>query len=258
MTRDQHLTSFGLYLQTARIDKKLSIEALSAEIRIRTEVLKQLEAEEYEHLPNVVFVKGFIRSYAQAVGADVEEALKRYDAHRALRAGPPDRKASRATLPDRFWLRLVAAVGAVLLMAGMTLYLYTRLTAPPALPEKRPALPVEEKATSQNKPLAAQATAPSTPVNRDQETMNAPKEATAADAQYTLDIKAVEETWLKIIVDDQNAQELTLKTGETAQVKATALFNLLIGNAGGVELKLNGAPVSVSGKSGQVVNIQLP
>jgi hypothetical protein len=41
-------------------------------------------------------------------------------------------------------------------------------------------------------------------------------------------------------------------------MKATSLFNLLIGNAGGVELKLNGQPVEVFGKSGQVVNIQLP
>lgn len=75
---------------------------------------------------------------------------------------------------------------------------------------------------------------------------------------YRLEIKAIEETWLKIIVDEQNAQELTLKAGEIKQIEASTLFNLLIGNAGGVELKLNDVPVAVSGQSGQVVNLELP
>ena len=75
---------------------------------------------------------------------------------------------------------------------------------------------------------------------------------------YLLEIKATEETWLKIIVDEQNAREITLKPGAIEQVEATAHFNLLIGNAAGVELKLNGTPVAVSGQSGQVVNLELP
>ena len=103
MTRDQQLTSFGLFLQTARIEKKLSIEALSAETRIRVEVLKHLESEEHEQLPNEVFVRGFIRSYAIAVGADLEEALERYSASRALRHVRTDRKAAaQAKRSNRF------------------------------------------------------------------------------------------------------------------------------------------------------------
>jgi len=33
---------------------------------------------------------------------------------------------------------------------------------------------------------------------------------------------------------------------------------LLIGNAGGLELQLNGEPIKISGKTGEVVNIELP
>jgi hypothetical protein len=36
------------------------------------------------------------------------------------------------------------------------------------------------------------------------------------------------------------------------------MFNLLIGNAGGISVQLNGQPVPVPGGSGQVVNLQLP
>jgi hypothetical protein len=41
-------------------------------------------------------------------------------------------------------------------------------------------------------------------------------------------------------------------------VEASAGYNLLIGNAGGLELKLNGEPITISGKIGEVVSIQLP
>jgi hypothetical protein len=47
-------------------------------------------------------------------------------------------------------------------------------------------------------------------------------------------------------------------SGEKLEMEASAGFNLLIGNAGGLELKLNGEPIKISGKAGEVVNIQLP
>ena len=258
MTREQQLTSFGLFLQSARIEKKISIESLSAETRIRVEVLRRIEAEEHENLPNEVFVRGFIRSYALAVGADVSEALERYRASLALRGQTKALQKPPDTRPNRFWLGLAAAVGAVLLVAALTLFLYTRFIAAPHQP------PAAEKAkASQQQGVPAGQPAvnapgvlPTAPVPPPEPP--AESEPQASQQQYLLEIKATEETWLKIVVDDQGAQEMTLQANEVRQMKATSLFNLLIGNAGGVELKLNGQPVEVSGKSGQVVNIQLP
>ncbi len=258
MTSDQQLTSFGLYLQTTRLEKKMSIESLSAETRVRVEVLKQLEAEEHEHLPNEVFVRGFIRSYAQAVGADVAEALERYRASRELRSIKTDRKLTPVNRPNRFWLGLSAAVGAVLLLAALTLYFYTRFNAPSEGPADITAAPVEKQPTPPVKTPAVAKKTPSLPASGAPETQSLDTEPQTVAKQYLLEIKAVEETWLKIIVDDQPAKEMTLQADEVRQIQAASLLNLLIGNAGGVELKLNGQPVEVSGKSGQVVNIQLP
>ncbi len=258
MTRDQQLTSFGLYLQTARLENKMSIEALSAETRIRVEVLKQLEAEEHEFLPNEVFIKGFIRSYAQAVGADVEEALERYRASRELRSIQTDRKLAPVNRPNRFWLGLTAAVGAVLLLAVLTLYFYTRFNAPPDAPADIATAPVESQPAPPANVPAVEKQTPSPPAPGSPETLSSKPEPQPLAKQYVLEIRAVEETWLKIIVDDQPAKEMTLQTNEVRQIQAASLLNILIGNAGGVELKLNGKPVEVTGRSGQVVNIQLP
>ncbi|MEJ2038519.1 MAG: DUF4115 domain-containing protein, partial [Desulfosarcinaceae bacterium] len=76
--------------------------------------------------------------------------------------------------------------------------------------------------------------------------------------RITLEIKAVEPTWLKIITDDQTPKEYNLDAGDSLDLEAKTRFSLLIGNAAGVQLTLNGKPVPVPGKSGQVVTLQLP
>ena len=76
--------------------------------------------------------------------------------------------------------------------------------------------------------------------------------------KYRLTIDTIEETWLKIIVDDQQSKQYRLNPGDHIELEGSRNFNLLIGNAGGIRLGLNGKAVALSGKSGQVVNIQLP
>jgi hypothetical protein len=50
-----------------------------------------------------------------------------------------------------------------------------------------------------------------------------------------------------------------LKPGDLLELEASSGYNLLIGNAAGVQLTLNGKPVEkFLGKSGQVVTIQIP
>jgi hypothetical protein len=76
--------------------------------------------------------------------------------------------------------------------------------------------------------------------------------------KLVLHITAVDDTWIKVILDNKDAQEYNLMSGEKLEMEASAGFNLLIGNAGGLELEFNGEPVKISGKAGEVVNIQLP
>ena len=63
---------------------------------------------------------------------------------------------------------------------------------------------------------------------------------------------------MKIIVDNESSQKYDLKAGEDLKLEANSNFSLLIGNAGGVKITLNDKPIAVSGKSGEVVNLDLP
>ncbi|MGD8297682.1 MAG: DUF4115 domain-containing protein, partial [Desulfobacterales bacterium] len=85
-----------------------------------------------------------------------------------------------------------------------------------------------------------------------------PRPVKAVPEKWLLHVAAVEETWLKVIMDEKESNEYHLNTGDELELEAVSGFNLLIGNAGGIKLTLNDKPVPISGKSGDVVTIELP
>ena len=87
------------------------------------------------------------------------------------------------------------------------------------------------------------------------------KDETAAAAQnkkYSLDIKATDKVWLQIIIDGSEKKEMTLNVGDRLVYGANESFNILVGNAAGVNLKYNDKSFGVLGEKGQVVRLNLP
>ena len=78
MTSEDQYLSFGRYLRSVRIQTGLSLEEVSWETKIGMENLLLIEKEDLISLPAEVFVKGFLRSYAKAVGADGDRAVRNY------------------------------------------------------------------------------------------------------------------------------------------------------------------------------------
>ena len=70
--------SCGRYLKTARLEKGIDLEIISKETKIGLDKLDSIENDDHTRLPSEVYVKGFIRAYAQAIGADADEAIERY------------------------------------------------------------------------------------------------------------------------------------------------------------------------------------
>jgi hypothetical protein len=75
---------FGTALRRAREDHALSLGEISLSTKVPRSSLERIEAGDLEGLPAEVFVRGFIRSYARAVGVSEIQPLAQYD--RALRA----------------------------------------------------------------------------------------------------------------------------------------------------------------------------
>jgi cytoskeleton protein RodZ len=70
-------------------------------------------------------------------------------------------------------------------------------------------------------------------------------------------IRATEETWLKIKIDQNPSFQFILKPGEVLKRKG-AEFDVNIGNAGGITVQFKGKVIENLGKSGEVVHLRLP
>jgi hypothetical protein len=78
-------TSFsGQVLKKARERSNIDLSAISKEIKLRIELLKNIEEERYEALPEEIYLKVHLRNYAGCLGLDsarvVEDYLGRYRA----------------------------------------------------------------------------------------------------------------------------------------------------------------------------------
>ena len=245
---DKTALSFGRYLQSIRIDRGISLETVSKETRIRLETLQQIEEEDHEQLPDEVFVKGFLRAYAKVIDADGDEAVKRYLSRLQVIQKIITSETHLHRSESKFWLRLLFCLAGLFALIAATLVGVSMMRNRTVM-----TLPSEIEQPSEVNPPDTNPVAAPPPKNEAVE----PQQASSPE-KLLLKIETVEDTWLKIIIDDQEPNEYTLYPGDLIELEAVSGFNILVGNATGVKITLNDKMVNVTGKSGEVVNIQLP
>jgi cytoskeleton protein RodZ len=72
------MESIGEFFKQVRETKGLTIDEVAAKTRIRTDFVKALEDGNFAKLPDQVFARGFVRSYARSLGLDEEDAIHRF------------------------------------------------------------------------------------------------------------------------------------------------------------------------------------
>ena len=70
--------NFGSYLKAERELRGVTLEELHAKTKIPIHFLKALEKSQLEKLPEEVFIRGYIRSFAKVIGANEDEMLSAY------------------------------------------------------------------------------------------------------------------------------------------------------------------------------------
>ena len=245
MKPEKELFSFGRYLQSIRLEKKISLQKVSEETRIAIRNLKLIEKEDLEALPAEVFVRGFLRAFANAVGADAGEAVKLYDARLKLESKLSGAGRFAGGSSIKFWRNMALSVLAWLAVIALSLYGFSYFQSRVRLAETSEMHAVGDKSGDT--------------LTQDEQGSNAPESPRENQfKKLRLTITAVEDLWIKVIIDNEAPNEYNLISGEQLELEASVGYNLLIGNAGGCELKLNGKPVPISGKIGEVVSLQLP
>ena len=70
--------------------------------------------------------------------------------------------------------------------------------------------------------------------------------------QVVLNLSATEKTWLSITSEGKRLFSGFLEPSQTKTLTGLEAARMTVGNAGGIEVRLNGKPIGPIGKSGQV------
>ncbi len=100
LTIDQ--TNFGSSLREAREARGLSLEMIADKLKLRTSLLSLLEAGEFHQLPEGIFTRSYIQSYAKLVGLDAAPFVQVYDrvSGAAPAPAPSVQRATRINTPS--------------------------------------------------------------------------------------------------------------------------------------------------------------
>jgi len=85
----------GSSLREARLRQELDFPALEERTKIRPKYLRALEDERFDILPAPTYVKGFLRSYAEALGLDGQPFVDEYNSRFAVGEEEPVVRATR-------------------------------------------------------------------------------------------------------------------------------------------------------------------
>jgi cytoskeletal protein RodZ len=80
----------GESLTQARYQAGLTIDELSERTKIRASVIRRIEADDYEACGGDLYVRGYVRAIAGAIGVDAQGLIREYDRQRVQASGDAD------------------------------------------------------------------------------------------------------------------------------------------------------------------------
>jgi cytoskeletal protein RodZ len=107
----------GSSLREARLRQKLDFPELEERTKIRPKYLRALEDERFDILPAPTYVRGFLRSYAEALGLDGQPFVDEYNTRFAIGDDDAPIRARRSPQPRRDRSRRESRIAVLALLA---------------------------------------------------------------------------------------------------------------------------------------------
>ncbi|MFF5726941.1 helix-turn-helix domain-containing protein [[Kitasatospora] papulosa] len=241
--------SIGRALQQARIAAGLTVEEVSSSTRVRIPIVHAIEEDDFSRSGGDVYARGHIRMFARAVRLDPDPLIAEFDAEHGGRPAPtpaaPLFEAERIRSEPRrpnWTAAMVAAIVAVVGFVGFTLFNGEDEGSGPAQ--------VAEGSTP-DKPTSQPAT------TKPADLKPAPSESVIAAAprdKVTVRLSATEgKSWIS--AKDHNGRLLfdgLLNQGDSKTFQDKERVDLVLGDAGAIDLFVNGKKVDDEFESGQV------
>lgn len=245
--------SVGRALQQARIAAGLTVDDVSSATRVRIAIVHAIEADDFAPCGGDVYARGHIRTLARAVHLDPAPLIAQYDAEHGGRPAPtpaaPLFEAERIR-PERrgpnWTAAMVAAIVVVIGFVGFTALKgghsgndsKTQVAEGTTSSASRPASPTPTK----DKPAA--------PTGQPSDSAI----AAAPQDKVTVQVSAPNgRSWIS--AKDHNGRMLfdgLLKKGDSKTFQDSSKINLILGDAGAIDLYVNGKKIDDNFQPGQV------
>ena len=233
-------------LKTRRESLDISLEQIAKNTRIGIYHLESLEGGRYAELPGGMYNRAILRAYCDEIGLDNDEILKCYNDEIAPEQKPAIRPPPRDFTPRTHTI----LVWSLIFIFGIGLFLSREWLAAALSPYFSSDYGGQISGLQPEQPTTTES---------DAQTENvAVKTIVQSKLQpLRLEIVGKEECWLSINSDESGTVTKTLSPGDVEFFTANRTISLIVGNAGGVLLRINDRTAKTLGQSGQVVRLTI-
>jgi cytoskeletal protein RodZ len=236
----------------ARKDAGLSIDDLSAATNIRAPLLRQIESDNFSQCGGETYARGHLRNIATKLNVDPQLFLTAFEdeqmhVDRSMQDLLVENSVMREPRENRkvSWKVLVAISISTLFIAGIGQILISNNSTPD--------IPIALEETTEPSTSAEPTTEPTAAV--EEEPTDEPVISTGEGVEVIITATRAR-SWL--FVSDSSGQTLfsgQISRGTSKTFTASEQLNLKVGNAGGVDLTVNGRNLDPIGVDGQVVSV---
>ncbi|MFD7548121.1 helix-turn-helix domain-containing protein [Streptomyces sp. NPDC059578] len=242
--------SIGRVLKQARIESGLTVDEVSTATRVRIPIIHGIEQDDFSRCGGDVYARGHLRTLARAVGLDPAELLERFDADHGGRPAPtpaaPLFEAERIRPEPRrpnWTAAMVAAIVAVIGFVGFT------------------AFKGDGGGDNSRTPVAGSGSTPAGDTTKSKPKPADPKPDPSGSAiaavpqdKVTVKVSAPDgRSWIS--AKDVNGRTLfdgTLEQGDSKTFQDKQQIDLVLGNAGAIDLFVNGKAIEDDFQPGQI------
>jgi cytoskeleton protein RodZ len=270
----------GPILEKARMERGLTLEEAEHATKIRKRYLSGLEREDYGVLPDAVYARGFLKTYANYLGLDGEELARelrdrrrpRRDRSNATYGAPAAsefdrplvnpgglRNKERRKVSGTTIRTLLVAVLALAAVVGSLYYVGRGAQSNGESPEQAPPRSEQQQVANSPQQRADQPAAEEGPQGGPQGSAQdggAGDQPAPPQQPETLTVQVSVEgdpSWLSILADGELAYEQIAQPGFSQTFQAQREISIKTGNAGAVGVVVNGQDLGRLGDSGEVL-----
>jgi cytoskeletal protein RodZ len=249
------LSEIGQYLQEVRQRQQMTLEQVAEKTMIPVRTLSAIEAGRLEQLPEPVYVQGFIRRFADAIGVNGAEFASAFPTEVALdehHAG-----SWRGTVQAQLRPLHLYLLYAGLVMVGISglSFMLNRSSNPQVYGLNKTAQPLPsattEVGTLYGPPLPPNTTLPQT----NSLGVSPVPSPTLSQKPVRVDLTITAQSWIRVAVDGKTDFEGMLSEGTQRSWTADKQVTVRAGNAGGVTVKFNDQPEKRLGAPGEVEEV---